>query len=67
MLQINYSKTKVLVFAQRPRIYKWLIDEHEIEQIKAYKYLGVVSNIKETTRPMLTMWYKQHKNLALLY
>ena len=46
MLQINYSKTKVLVFAQRPRIYKWLIDEHEIEQIKAYKYLGVVFQYK---------------------
>ncbi|XP_053119402.1 uncharacterized protein LOC128330468 [Hemicordylus capensis] len=41
-IEINYGKTKVLVFAKRPRQYCWSINGHRIAQVNLFKYLGVV-------------------------
>ena len=41
-LVINYDKSKVLVFTRKQITHKWQINDHPIEQVKSYKYLGVI-------------------------
>nr|XP_016853653.1 PREDICTED: uncharacterized protein LOC107983669 [Anolis carolinensis] len=41
-LQLNYHKTKIMVFAKRPKLHHWNIDDKKIEQVPCFKYLGVV-------------------------
>lgn len=41
-LTINYKKTKVMAFARRPKLRTWMINQHRIEQVSYFKYLGVV-------------------------
>lgn len=41
-LVINYQKTKIMVFARKHRQYSWRMDNQTIEQVKAFKYLGIV-------------------------
>ena len=40
-LELNYQKTKIMVFAKRPKTYVWSIDGHKIEQVTCFKYLGI--------------------------
>ena len=42
-MNINYSKTKVIVFGtNKPNKYRFFINNQIIETVKEYKYLGVV-------------------------
>uniref|UniRef100_A0A670HL80 ribonuclease H n=1 Tax=Podarcis muralis TaxID=64176 RepID=A0A670HL80_PODMU len=41
-LVVNHQKTKVMVFARRHRHHRWEMDNQPIEQVKIFKYLGVV-------------------------
>ncbi|XP_061469509.1 zinc finger protein with KRAB and SCAN domains 7-like [Rhineura floridana] len=40
-LQINYRKTKIMVFGNRYQKHKWSIGKHPIEQCRSFKYLGI--------------------------
>ncbi|XP_061466040.1 EF-hand calcium-binding domain-containing protein 4A isoform X4 [Rhineura floridana] len=41
-LKINYKKTKVLVFGRRYVNHRWSMDNHQLEQTRVFKYLGVI-------------------------
>lgn len=41
-LDMTYQKTKVIAFAERPKLCSWYLNQHNIEQMTTYKYLGVV-------------------------
>lgn len=41
-LEINYDKTKVISFANRPKRHSWYLNQTHIEQVQQYKYLGVI-------------------------
>lgn len=40
-LLINYAKSKIMVFTNRWRAYKWSCNGNSLEQVKHFKYLGV--------------------------
>lgn len=40
-IHTNYSKTKILVFAKRPKRYHWMLDDKAIEQVRSFKYLDI--------------------------
>ncbi|XP_061455494.1 uncharacterized protein LOC133371758 [Rhineura floridana] len=40
-LQINYKKTKIMVFGNRYRHRTWTIGNHSIDQCRSFKYLGI--------------------------
>lgn len=41
-LQLNYAKTKIMVFAARPKPNLWSINGIPLEQVSCFKYLGQV-------------------------
>ena len=41
-LVLNYTKSQVLVFTQKLTKHQWHLNGHPIEQVKSYKYLGVI-------------------------
>ena len=41
-LEVNYHKTKVLVFGKHPKLRTWKLAGHTIEKLKKFKYLGVI-------------------------
>ena len=41
-LQLNYQKSKILVFSKSRKIYKWTFKRHPIEQVRTFKYLGLL-------------------------
>lgn len=49
-LKINYNKTKVMVFSRSRLQYKWTLDDHSIEQVSTYKYLGITFHDKGSTK-----------------
>uniref|UniRef100_A0A670HYS7 Reverse transcriptase domain-containing protein n=1 Tax=Podarcis muralis TaxID=64176 RepID=A0A670HYS7_PODMU len=40
-LSINYEKSKILVFERRFSQSKWVLDGHNLEQVKYFSYLGL--------------------------
>ncbi|XP_053106278.1 uncharacterized protein LOC128325000 [Hemicordylus capensis] len=40
-LSINYEKSKVLVFTKARKLYKWIVNKENIEQVYKFKYLGI--------------------------
>ncbi|XP_069502605.1 vomeronasal type-2 receptor 26-like [Ambystoma mexicanum] len=47
-LTINIDKSKIMVFSNkcRPKKYSWSLESKKVEQVKSYKYLGVVIDEK---------------------
>ena len=41
-LLTNYQKTKILAFGKNPKIRRWELQGHQLEQLTSFKYLGVV-------------------------
>uniref|UniRef100_A0A670I2D7 ribonuclease H n=1 Tax=Podarcis muralis TaxID=64176 RepID=A0A670I2D7_PODMU len=57
-LSINYDKTQVIVFGKRSKKHVWHLDEHIINQVNTFKYLGLIYS--ETAS-----WNTQLSNIKL--
>ena len=68
-LNINYDKTKVLIFgARKIGTTKFMMDGNEIESVTIYKYLGVVmSNNGRFLNASKNVYEKANKAMHLLY
>ena len=53
-LQINDEKTKMMVFARRPKLYECSRNGHKIEQAGAFNHMAVEGHIQN----MLPKWNK---------
>ena len=50
-MQLNYNKSKILVFSKSWNQFQWNLNGHKIEQVKGYKYLGVLFHYKDSWSP----------------
>ena len=68
-LNINFDKTKVLIFgARKIPVKSFTLDGHEIETISSYKYLGVVmSSNGSFLNARKCMYEKANKAMHLLF
>lgn len=61
-LSINEEKTKILVFSKTWKPLHWVINNHSIEQVKIFKYLGITfhSQLQWSTHRNLTIASVSH-------
>lgn len=45
LLEISYSRAKVMAFAKYLRTHVWQLNNHLIKQVKTFKYLRIVFHI----------------------
>lgn len=45
---INYQKTKIMAFVERPKTSVWSINGHKTEQVTSFKYLLHDSGLKKS-------------------
>lgn len=57
-LIINFSKSKLLIFSRHKHRYRWSVRGNIIDQVKCYKYLGVIFHTSG-------IWYGQLKCIKL--
>lgn len=56
-LQLNYGKSKIMVFTKTWKLLTWKFRNHEIEQVKSFKYLGI--------HFYYNLFWTYHRNMTL--
>lgn len=49
-LVMNYHKTKIMTFAKKSKIFSLNFDNHKIEQVTHFKYLGIIFLLRSSKR-----------------